>query len=44
MQIKVTDKLYDKITAIAKELDMPRTQVIHMAILDLIEKLDKKEK
>ena len=32
MQIKVSDTLYDKITKIAKDLDMPRAQVVNMLV------------
>lgn len=44
MQIKVKDNLYELITEIAEELGMARTVIIHMAMLDLKEKLKKKEK
>ena len=32
MQIKVSDALGNKITKIAKKLDMPKTQVLNMLV------------
>ena len=32
MPIKLSEVLYEKITKIAKELNMPRTQVINMLV------------
>ena len=38
MPIKLSKALYDKITKISKELDMPRTQVINMMVNEWIKK------
>lgn len=31
-QINFTDKVYDKISELAEEMDMPRTQTIHVLV------------
>ena len=38
MNIKLSKTLYDKITEIAKKLDMPRTQVINMLVNEYLKK------